>query len=217
MAANGRGMMRPNAGGRSPPFVVIGLVVVSVILGFNYWRLSSRNTELNDQLLDLQDKLRITTLKKLSVEKRNDVCVQKIKESDSEKDRHKTSFDQCEMEKRSCRDQVASKGREYESQRIAVEECKRDLVGFPSIARLHRDLNIPVHSVQLQLTFTMRYQMWFIFLPLLPPSMLCTHLKAACHPTTPLLNWNHTHPLSKGHIVTIRIHFHRCSIQHRGN
>ena len=146
MAANGRGMMRPNAGGRSPPFVVIGLVVVSVILGFNYWRLSSRNTELNDQLLDLQDKLRITTLKKLSVEKRNDVCVQKIKESDSEKDRHKTSFDQCEMEKRSCRDQVASKGREYESQRIAVEECKRDLVGFPSIARLHRDLNIPVHS-----------------------------------------------------------------------
>jgi chromosome segregation ATPase len=71
MAANGRGHMRPNSGGKSPPFVVIGLLVVIAILAFNYWSLSSKNNLLSMDVEEVGMKYRSTQAKKIDVEKRN--------------------------------------------------------------------------------------------------------------------------------------------------
>lgn len=81
MAANSstRGMMRPHHN-RSPPFLVIGLAVVVIILGFNYWSLSSRNNDLAKELQDFQDKFRISALKKLSSERRSEQLVVKVQD-----------------------------------------------------------------------------------------------------------------------------------------
>ncbi len=49
MANNSRGSMRPQSAGRTPSFIVIGLLVVIAILGFNYWNVSSKNAVLVSQ------------------------------------------------------------------------------------------------------------------------------------------------------------------------
>ena len=70
MSANGRGTMRPQS--RSPPFLVIGLLVALVILGANYWSLSSTNSSLSNEIGDLQDQVRQLSLKRISAEKKID-------------------------------------------------------------------------------------------------------------------------------------------------
>ena len=45
-----RGQMRPTHGSRTPPFVLAGLLVVVIILAFNYWSVSSTNRDLNSEL-----------------------------------------------------------------------------------------------------------------------------------------------------------------------
>ena len=69
MAANSRGGMRPNNAGKTPSFIVIGLMVVIAILGFNYWNVSSKNSVLVKELSEMSEKMRIASVKKLSVGK----------------------------------------------------------------------------------------------------------------------------------------------------
>lgn len=46
-------------GGRAPPVILIGLLVMLVILGFNYWLLSSQNADLHQELEKLQSEVKI--------------------------------------------------------------------------------------------------------------------------------------------------------------
>ena len=75
MAANSRGGMRPNSAGKTPSFIVIGLMVVIAILGFNYWNVSSKNSVLVKELSEMSERMRLTSVKKLSVEKRNEALL----------------------------------------------------------------------------------------------------------------------------------------------
>ncbi|XP_070176719.1 Golgi membrane protein 1-like isoform X2 [Littorina saxatilis] len=68
MSGNGRGNMRPTS--RSPPFLVVGLLVAMCILAFNYWNVSSKNGELTRQMESLQVDFRAVSDKHLTVEKR---------------------------------------------------------------------------------------------------------------------------------------------------
>ncbi|KAK3097660.1 hypothetical protein FSP39_011848 [Pinctada imbricata] len=69
MSANGRGGMRPQS--RSPPFLLIGLLVALVILAANYWSLSSNNASLSNEVSELQDQIRLLSTKNINSEKRN--------------------------------------------------------------------------------------------------------------------------------------------------
>ncbi|XP_070541724.1 golgin subfamily A member 6-like protein 2 isoform X3 [Ptychodera flava] len=75
MAANNRGHMRPS---RSPPFVVVGLLVVICILAFNYWTVSAKNKELVAKTSLLEKEYEATVFKKGALEKRNDVISQDL-------------------------------------------------------------------------------------------------------------------------------------------
>ena len=75
MAANSRGGMRPNSASKTPSFIVIGLMVVIAILGFNYWNVSSKNSVLVKELSEMSERMRLTSVKKLSVEKRNEALL----------------------------------------------------------------------------------------------------------------------------------------------
>ena len=46
-------------GGRTPPVILIGLLVMLVILGFNYWLVSSQNADLQQELEKLQAEVKI--------------------------------------------------------------------------------------------------------------------------------------------------------------
>ncbi|XP_061172329.1 protein GOLM2-like isoform X2 [Saccostrea echinata] len=78
MAANGRGTMRPQS--RSPPFLITGLVVALVILGANYWNLSSSNASLSAEVADLQDQIRILSSKKINSERKNENAMLRIRD-----------------------------------------------------------------------------------------------------------------------------------------
>ena len=82
--------MRPQHSSRTPPFVLIGLLVVCAILAFNYWNASSKNNMLVKDMGELQNKFRTLSMKKVAVEKRNDALLEKLKEGDTELARHKT-------------------------------------------------------------------------------------------------------------------------------
>ena len=58
MAPNGRGMLRPNQSSSSS-FIVFGLVTVVVILAFNYWNSSSKNSVLLTDVSRLQASLKV--------------------------------------------------------------------------------------------------------------------------------------------------------------
>lgn len=114
MSGNGRGATRQP--GRSPPFLVIGLLVALIILGFNYWNLSSSNASLSSTNMDLQDQIRILTSKKLSeeqgkrdVERKYQLLEQRLGSKDSEikhlqeeSDKKQSSVDTAENAKKEC-------------------------------------------------------------------------------------------------------------------
>ena len=91
--SNPRGLMRPHHS-RSPPFLVIGLAVVVIILGFNYWSLSSRNSELGRDLQSFQDKFRITALKKMSTDRQNEQLLIKVRDLETSLEKAKNSENQ---------------------------------------------------------------------------------------------------------------------------
>lgn len=78
MSANGRGNMRPQS--RSPPFLITGLVVALVILGANYWNMSSNNASLSAEVADLQDQIRILASKKNNYERKSDNAMLRIRD-----------------------------------------------------------------------------------------------------------------------------------------
>ncbi|ESP05669.1 hypothetical protein LOTGIDRAFT_228149 [Lottia gigantea] len=67
-SSNGRGALRPS--GRSPPFLLIGLSVALCIIGFNYWSVSSRNSELLTQITILKREVTNQATMKITAEKR---------------------------------------------------------------------------------------------------------------------------------------------------
>lgn len=78
MASNGRGGLRPAGSTRSPPFIVIGLLVVIAILAFNYWNMSSRNNFLNSERQTLTEKYKMATLQKITTDKKNEKMLSQV-------------------------------------------------------------------------------------------------------------------------------------------
>ncbi|XP_048733883.1 protein GOLM2-like isoform X2 [Ostrea edulis] len=87
MAANGRGNMRPQS--RSPPFLITGLVVALVILGANYWNLSSSNASLSAEVADLQDQIRVVSSNKINIQRKNDNAMLRVRDIEMELNKKK--------------------------------------------------------------------------------------------------------------------------------
>lgn len=90
MSGNGRGNMRPTS--RSPPFLVIGLLVAMCILAFNYWNLSSKNGDLSRQIEALQVDFRAVSDKHLTVEKRAADLASELSDSQAKQNQLQSSL-----------------------------------------------------------------------------------------------------------------------------
>lgn len=84
--------------GRSPPFLVIALLIVISILAFNYWSISDRYEVLEEQLAEIQDHLRLMTIKKENAEKQVEAFDAKLKDSEDLMRKTKTLVEQKEIE-----------------------------------------------------------------------------------------------------------------------
>jgi hypothetical protein len=90
MAANGRGNMRPQS--RSPPFLITGLVVALVILGANYWNLSSSNASLSAEVADLQDQIRVVSSNKINIQRKNENAMLRVRDIEIELNKKKNEL-----------------------------------------------------------------------------------------------------------------------------
>ncbi|XP_037788634.1 uncharacterized protein LOC119584203 isoform X3 [Penaeus monodon] len=57
--------------GRTPPFILVGLVVIGLILAFNCWTLSSQNSDLQQEIEKIQAEVKISAVKQEQSEKKN--------------------------------------------------------------------------------------------------------------------------------------------------
>ncbi|KAL5005470.1 hypothetical protein ScPMuIL_018926 [Solemya velum] len=132
MAANGRGTMRNQS--RTPPFLVIGLVVALVILGFNYWRVSSRNGSLNDEAeiayersTDLQEQVRMLSTKKLIAEKKSETVLERVRELEGLLNNRNEELQRKEVEVSNINRQLVEKGDVCQAATDNLQLCHEEL------------------------------------------------------------------------------------------
>ena len=121
MSGNGRGNMRPTS--RSPPFLVIGLLVAMCILAFNYWNLSSKNGDLSRQLETLQVDFRTVSDKHLTVEKRAADLASQLSESQTKQNQLQSSLAEKEVK-------LSELNGEVETLRGQLQTATESLVSF---------------------------------------------------------------------------------------
>lgn len=93
MAANGRGSLRPSHNQRTPPFLLIGLLVVIAILGFNYWSASSKNNDLHVNVRSMEDKMKTSAINAMNFQSRIEQMVQSGRQKDQMIDKLKAELD----------------------------------------------------------------------------------------------------------------------------
>lgn len=122
--------MRPHNAGRTPSFVVVGLLIVTAILGFNYWNVSSKNSLLAREVNEARERFRVASVKKLAVEKRNDALMQKVSEGEAEINKQKSMLTRRDEELESINKQVDAKRDELSMHVTDKEQCRTELVRF---------------------------------------------------------------------------------------
>ncbi|VDI77706.1 Hypothetical predicted protein [Mytilus galloprovincialis] len=154
MSGNGRGAARNPS--KSPPFLIIGLLVALAILGFNYWNLSSSNGSLSATNMDLQDQIRILTSKRLNeeqskrdIERKYQLIEQRIATKDSEikklqedvdkkggdVERAENSKKECEKNLQQCEDNNTG----IQTQLDAVKDEVKELKNQPNVSTQNCD------------------------------------------------------------------------------
>ncbi|XP_052457890.1 protein GOLM2 isoform X1 [Carassius gibelio] len=74
-------------GGRLPSFILIALLVIIVILSFNYWSVSTKHGRLLDELAEMQTQVKRTDAARSRLEKRNSELMMQV-------DTHRKQIDQ---------------------------------------------------------------------------------------------------------------------------
>ncbi|KAK7066617.1 hypothetical protein SK128_006089 [Halocaridina rubra] len=75
-------MMRRGSGRAPPPYILVGLVLVIAILGFNYWTLSTQHADLQQEVEKLQSEVKISAMKQEQSEKKNSALQETVHEMD---------------------------------------------------------------------------------------------------------------------------------------
>ena len=130
MAGNGRGQMRSYNSNRSQSFIFIGLLVVIAILCFNFWNVSTKNSVLTRELTDVTDKMRQTSMRKISVEKRVDALVQQVREHGEANTKMSNEIKLKEEELAQLKNQLTEKENMLSASRSETEEVKQTLVSL---------------------------------------------------------------------------------------
>ncbi|XP_064608197.1 protein GOLM2-like isoform X2 [Liolophura sinensis] len=123
MAASATGL----GAGRSPPFVVVGLVVSLCILSFYYWRVSSLNSELQFQLYEQRALFSDEATKHSNAEKRTETVMASLKGCEDAIEKDKTLLAEKENNIKSLNEQVQKKSDECDAKQREKSECDTNL------------------------------------------------------------------------------------------
>jgi len=112
-------------GRHSPPFLLIGLVVVIVILSFNYWHSSTRLADLQQQDDELRQRFHEVLLTKNQLTAKNEILEMKVKENVETYDALRQIRDKKEEEVLLCKESLEASKRDSE---IAKSEEEKKVV-----------------------------------------------------------------------------------------
>ncbi|XP_071534362.1 uncharacterized protein [Panulirus ornatus] len=76
-------MMIRRGSGRTPPFSLVGLLLILLILGFKCWTLSSQNADLQQDIEKFQAEIKISAMKQEQSENKNAALQQTVHDMDS--------------------------------------------------------------------------------------------------------------------------------------
>ncbi|KAJ8247819.1 hypothetical protein GJAV_G00250870 [Gymnothorax javanicus] len=121
-------------GGRLPTFILIALMVVTLVLSYNYWTVSRRNTSLLDELAEVQMQVKRTDGARSRLEKRNSELMLQAdahrKQMDQKDGRFKTletELKSCETQLKQCADDKVKQQSDVSTQRGEIQKLQEQL------------------------------------------------------------------------------------------
>ena len=122
-----KGMIRNS---RTPTLMIVGLVIVIIIITYNYWNLLDRNTALRDKLMISEEKIIDLNEKKASLEKQSSTVLEQVKSLEEKSEKK----DQALLKKGSEIDELNSKlqSKIQENDKLIADtgDAKEKLVNF---------------------------------------------------------------------------------------
>lgn len=117
---------------RTPTLLLIGMVVVIIIITYNYWSLLERNTTLSDRLINSEEKLSDLNEKKAMLEKQGTIALDKVKSFEEKIEQNVKALQLKDSEIDELNTKL--KGHEQDNEKLSLEiaEIKEKLVHFAS-------------------------------------------------------------------------------------
>uniref|UniRef100_T1IWS6 Uncharacterized protein n=1 Tax=Strigamia maritima TaxID=126957 RepID=T1IWS6_STRMM len=135
-------------GARSPPFVVIGLLVILGVLGFNYWNLTYEYDAIVKEISDLQDHLRIALLKKESADKQSDALEKRFREAEQQLGKVKITANQSQRDLADVKRNLDIKNSELLTIKSQLETCQTANVKLNSNQETIADLQSKIDQLE---------------------------------------------------------------------
>lgn len=136
-----RGQLRPYLSGRTPPFLLVGLLVILGILGFSYWSLNTQYNDLQTEIQKLQERLRVYAEKRESVEKMNSALQAQLETHKEENRKFKITVDKRDQEVITVGEQLRNREEELNRANSQLSNQKLELEKYESRDK-QKDLEI---------------------------------------------------------------------------
>jgi len=115
-----------SSSGRTPPFILVGLIVLVCFLAYNYWSLSSQNSELMGELEAIRLKARdVSDENKQNKESLDSVRVE-LSKAKLSIESHRAQANQWGKEKGALNEQISTKNSEVDTCKTALETCNEN-------------------------------------------------------------------------------------------
>lgn len=122
-----RGQLRPYIGSRGPPFIICGLFVFLIIVGYSYWNLSYRFNILHKDCINLEEKLRLSATRNDHLTKENEAKGEKLQRDETEIEKAKALLTKKDDELQSVFNQLRSKEDELGRLNSQIEVLKPEV------------------------------------------------------------------------------------------
>ena len=113
---------------RTTTFLFFGVLIVSIIVLYNYWTLLDRNTQLRNRLIESEEKLSDLNEKKASLEKQESSAHDKVRSLKDDIDRSKLALQKKDSEIDELNTKLKNNEQFNEKLNVELTEIKEKLV-----------------------------------------------------------------------------------------
>ncbi|CAG5125969.1 unnamed protein product, partial [Candidula unifasciata] len=113
----------PRSPGRTPPFILVGLLVILGFLAFSYWRLSSTNSQLSAELESLEIQKKEIDKKNADVEKNIESANEELRSTQGKLEQLRKSAEDKDAEIKNLKADLSSKQADIDKTKNLLSQC----------------------------------------------------------------------------------------------